>query len=84
MRTYMIGSGAMGSCYGGLLARAGYDVTLIDPREDHIALVRRNGLIVDGVRGRHVRERGNECRQSKSEQDQAYSPDQCHRAPLCG
>ncbi len=54
MRTYMIGAGAMGSFYGGLLAKAGYDVTLIDPREDHIALVRRNGLIVDGVRGRHV------------------------------
>lgn len=54
MRIYMIGSGAMGSVYGGLLAKAGYDVTLIDPREDHIDLVRRNGLIVDGVRGRHV------------------------------
>jgi 2-dehydropantoate 2-reductase len=54
MRTYMIGSGAMGSIYGGLLARAGYDVTLIDPREDHIGLIQRNGLIVEGVRGRHV------------------------------
>jgi len=54
VRTYMIGAGAMGSFYGGLLAKAGYDVTLIDPREDHIALVQRNGLIVDGVRGRHV------------------------------
>jgi len=54
MRTYMIGSGAMGSFYGGLLAKAGYDVTLVDPREDHIQLVRRNGLIVDGVRGRHM------------------------------
>jgi len=54
VRTYMIGAGAMGSFYGGLLAKAGNDVTLIDPREDHIALVQRNGLIVDGVRGRHV------------------------------
>jgi 2-dehydropantoate 2-reductase len=50
----MIGSGAMGSIYGGLLARAGYDVNLIDPREEHIALIQRNGLIVEGVRGRHV------------------------------
>jgi len=50
----MIGSGAMGSVYGGLLANAGYDVTLIDPREDHIDLVQRNGLIVEGVRGAHV------------------------------
>jgi 2-dehydropantoate 2-reductase len=54
MRTYMIGSGAMGSFYGGLLARAGCDVTLIDLREDHIGLIQRNGLVVDGVRGHHV------------------------------
>ncbi len=54
MRICMIGSGAMGSVYGGLIADAGYDVTLVDPRQDHIDVVRRNGLIVDGVRGRHV------------------------------
>lgn len=54
MRIYMIGSGAMGSFYGGLLANAGYDITLIDPREDHVDLIQRNGLIVEGVRGRHV------------------------------
>ena len=52
MRTYIVGSGAMGSIYGGLLARAGYDVTLIDPRADHVGLIQRNGLIVEGVRGR--------------------------------
>ena len=50
----MIGSGAMGSVYGGLLAHAGFDVTLIDPREDHIGRVQRDGVIVEGVRGRHV------------------------------
>jgi 2-dehydropantoate 2-reductase len=50
----MIGSGAMGSFYGGLLSRAGFDVTLIDLREDHIGLIQRNGLVVDGVRGHHV------------------------------
>jgi 2-dehydropantoate 2-reductase len=54
MRTYMIGAGAMGGVYGGLLARAGFDITLIDPREDHIGLIQREGLIVEGVRGRHV------------------------------
>src|SRR4026208_589109 len=54
MRIYMIGSGAMGSVYGGLLAHAGFDVTMIDPREDHIGPVRREGVIVEGVRGRHV------------------------------
>jgi 2-dehydropantoate 2-reductase len=54
MRIYMIGAGAMGSVYGGLLARAGFDVTLIDIRQDHIGSVQRDGLVVEGVRGRHV------------------------------
>src|SRR5262245_55333622 len=54
VRIYMIGSGAMGSVYGGLLSRAGFDVTFIDPREDHIGRVQRDGVIVEGVRGRHV------------------------------
>jgi len=44
----------MGGVYGGLLARAGYDVTLIDPREDHIRKIQREGIIVEGVRGTHV------------------------------
>src|SRR5262245_18562684 len=50
----MIGSGAMGSVYGGLLAHAGFDVTFIDPREDHIGRVQRDGVIIEGVRGLHV------------------------------
>jgi 2-dehydropantoate 2-reductase len=54
MRIYMIGAGAMGGVYGGLLARAGRDVSLIDPRSDHINRIRHHGLIVEGVRGRHV------------------------------
>jgi 2-dehydropantoate 2-reductase len=54
MRTFIIGSGAMGSVYGGLFARAGFDVALIDLREDHIETIRRDGLVIDGVRGRHV------------------------------
>ncbi len=44
----------MGSVYGGLLARAGFDVTLIDPSEDHIKTIQRDGLVIEGVRGRHV------------------------------
>ena len=54
MRIYMIGAGAMGGVYGGLLARAGYDVTLIDPREDHIRKIRSEGITIEGVRGTHV------------------------------
>ncbi|MFN0317145.1 MAG: ketopantoate reductase family protein, partial [Burkholderiales bacterium] len=54
MRIYVIGSGAMGGFYGGLLFRAGYDVTLIDNREAHVALIQRDGLKLDGVRGEHT------------------------------
>lgn len=54
MRTYVIGAGAMGGIYGGLLAKAGYDVTLIDIRQDHVDRVERDGLVVEGVRGHHV------------------------------
>ena len=54
MKIYMIGAGAMGGVYGGLLTRAGYDVTLIDPREDHIRKIQAEGITVDGVRGTHV------------------------------
>lgn len=54
MRIYMIGAGAMGGVYGGLLARAGYDVTLIDPREDHIGKIQSEGITIEGVLGTHV------------------------------
>src|SRR5882757_3220576 len=54
MRIYMSGAGAMGGVYGGLLMRAGYDVTLVDPREDHIRKIQRDGIIIEGVRGTHV------------------------------
>jgi len=54
MHTYVIGAGAMGGIYGGLLAKAGYEVTLIDIRQDHIGVVERDGLVVEGVRGHHV------------------------------
>jgi 2-dehydropantoate 2-reductase len=54
MRIYVIGSGAMGGIYGGLLFKTGVDVTLVDVREDHLAAIRRDGLSIGGVRGEHV------------------------------
>ena len=53
MRIYMIGAGAMGGVFGGLLRRAGADVTLIDPRREHIEKIRSEGLQLEGVRGTH-------------------------------
>ncbi|MFN0039940.1 MAG: ketopantoate reductase family protein [Burkholderiales bacterium] len=53
MRIYMIGAGAMGGVFGGLLCKAGADVTLIDPRREHIEKIRSEGLHLEGVRGTH-------------------------------
>jgi len=38
-----MGAGAVGCYYGGMLARAGHDVTLI-ARAQHVEVVRRSGL----------------------------------------
>jgi 2-dehydropantoate 2-reductase len=51
MRFCIVGAGSMGSLYGGLLARAGFDVTLLDPWVEHVAAIRRHGLRLDGITG---------------------------------
>ncbi len=43
-----MGAGAVGCWYGGMLARAGHDVTLIG-RAAHVDAVRRNGLWLDSA-----------------------------------
>jgi 2-dehydropantoate 2-reductase len=51
MRIAVIGAGAMGSLYGGLLARAGADVTLLDTWPAHVDAIGRDGLRLDGLGG---------------------------------
>lgn len=51
MRFCVIGAGSMGSLYGGLLARAGFDVTLLDVWAEHVDAIRREGLRLDGITG---------------------------------
>ena len=51
MRIYVIGSGAMGSLYGGLLHRTGVDVTLVDVWEEHVDAIKQRGLHLDGISG---------------------------------
>jgi 2-dehydropantoate 2-reductase len=53
MRITVVGAGAMGGSYGGLLARAGHEVSLIDAWQAHVDAINRDGLRVDGVRGDH-------------------------------
>ena len=43
----------MGSYVGGLMAKAGEDVTLIDPWPDHIAKIRESGLLITGPEVEH-------------------------------
>src|SRR4030042_6540511 len=47
MKTVIMGSGAMGSLFGGFLSRSGEDVWLVDIREDHIQALGSAGLIVE-------------------------------------
>ena len=47
-RLLFVGAGAIGSYLGGHLARAGHDVTLIDPWAEQVETIRRDGLAVEG------------------------------------
>ena len=53
MKIAVIGAGAIGSVIGGLLSKAGEDVTLIG-RKLHVDAINQNGLILDGESGRIV------------------------------
>jgi 2-dehydropantoate 2-reductase len=54
MRIAILGAGAMGSVYAGLLADAGNDVWAIDPWAEHVAAIREHGLRVEGASGNRV------------------------------
>ena len=54
MKTVILGSGAMGSLYGGMLAEAGFDVTLVDVWKEHIDAVNASGLSIEGIGGDRV------------------------------
>ncbi len=47
----VVGAGAMGGSYGGLLAAAGNRVRVIDTWQEHVDAINRDGLRVDGVYG---------------------------------
>ena len=51
MRIAVVGSGAMGSLFGGMLAEAGEEVTLVDVWEEHVRAINERGLTVRGVGG---------------------------------
>lgn len=51
MRIAIVGCGAMGSVYAGLLADGGHDVWAVDPWADHMAAITEHGLRVEGASG---------------------------------
>lgn len=54
MRIAIIGAGAMGSVYAGLLASAGLEVWAVDRWAEHVDAIRRDGLRVSGASGDRV------------------------------
>jgi 2-dehydropantoate 2-reductase len=50
-KVVVVGAGAMGGLFGGLLAEGGLDVTLVDVWPEHIAAIRQKGLRIVGVGG---------------------------------
>ncbi|AOJ12015.1 ketopantoate reductase family protein [Burkholderia mayonis] len=51
MKIAILGAGAMGSLFGGLLAEEGHDVTLVDVNAAHVDAIARDGLRLDTDRG---------------------------------
>ena len=54
MRIGIIGAGAIGSVVGGMLTKAGHDVTLIDQWPEHVEAMRKSGLRLSGTCGDHT------------------------------
>ncbi|MFX1451415.1 MAG: ketopantoate reductase family protein [Promethearchaeota archaeon] len=53
MKIAIMGAGAIGSLFGGLLSKSGEDVTLVG-RPKHVNAINDNGLKIEGVSGEHI------------------------------
>ena len=51
LKVGVLGAGAMGCLFGGLLAEKGLNVTLIDVWKEHVDTINKNGLKMDGHGG---------------------------------
>ena len=49
-----VGAGAVGGYVGAHLARAGEDITLVDPWTEHVNTINRDGMRLGGSQGDHV------------------------------
>ncbi|MGH6904362.1 MAG: ketopantoate reductase family protein, partial [Geminicoccaceae bacterium] len=50
-RVVIVGGGAMGGLFGGLLAEGGLEVTIVDTWREHVAAINENGLRIVGYGG---------------------------------
>ena len=53
-RIGIIGAGAIGSIVGGMLTKAGHDVTLIEQWPEHVEAMKKVGLRLSGTCGEHL------------------------------
>ena len=53
-RIAVLGAGAIGSVVGGMLTKAGHDVTLVDQWPEHVQAMKSIGLRLSGTCGEHV------------------------------
>ncbi|NLO90004.1 MAG: ketopantoate reductase family protein [Clostridia bacterium] len=53
MRIAVLGAGANGSVFGGFLAKAGHEVSLLG-RKKHMDAVKKGGLRIEGIWGEHL------------------------------
>jgi 2-dehydropantoate 2-reductase len=53
-RIAILGAGAIGSVVGGMLTKAGHDVTLVDQWPEHVEAMKRTGLRLSGTCGEHL------------------------------
>ncbi|TAN55838.1 MAG: 2-dehydropantoate 2-reductase [Betaproteobacteria bacterium] len=54
MKIAVVGAGAMGSVYAGLLGAAGHEVWAIDTWREHVEAMQANGLRVEGASGNRI------------------------------
>jgi 2-dehydropantoate 2-reductase len=54
MKIAVVGTGAMGSVYAGLLADAGHEVWAIDVWREHLDAIARDGLRIEGASGKRT------------------------------
>ena len=52
MKIAIVGTGAMGSVYAGVLAESGHEVWAIDQWQDHVTAINASGLCIEGPSGK--------------------------------